>query len=328
MKKVPSFLILVLSVVTPCFADGADDSVPSPHLAMTVPYAATKVGESFQVRLSIDPPVQKTVRATFESNKNFSFEHRTVEIRPGSKPSVTVKVMGAGADGLPYLNVFSDGYGDAELPVNVGFLGHIKMSSTRPLPYEGWSTITLALVDKDGKSFSTEKPLEVLVQSTDAALRMGGEQSGLIKLPLLRNANVTQPFQVRPLKLQGGDIHLNATLTTEAIPGFSLDTQYLSLQADPAWWLPLVLAIGGGLMYGIYKALNTAEWPKERVAYAIGAALLTSALAGLFGYLIASLDLLGLKLDPNSLRSYPLLGFLVAYIGVDPFVSKIVPKKP
>lgn len=325
MKEALSFFILAFGAVTTCFAGQPADS---PHLVMRAPYAATKVGETFQVQLLIDPPVQEAVIATFEINKNFSFERRTVEIRPNSKPSVMVKVMGAGFDGLPFLKASSDKYGDAEIAINIGFLGHIKSSSTSRIPYEGWSVVTLALVNQDGKPFSSDKELNLLVQSTDAVLRMGKDQGGSINLRLLRNANVTQPFEVRSLRLQGGDIHLTTTLTTNEIPNFSLDTQYLSFQVDPAWWLPLVLAIGGGLMYGTYKALNTAEWPKEKVAHAIVAALLTSALAGVFGYLIANLDLLGLKLDPSSLRSYPLLGFLVAYIGVDPLLNKVVQKKP
>jgi hypothetical protein len=39
-------------------------------------------------------------------------------------------------------------------------------------------------------------------------------------------------------------------------------------------------------------------------------------------YLTANLDLFGLKLDPNILRTYPLLGFLFSYIGIDRLFAK------
>jgi hypothetical protein len=87
-------------------------------------------------------------------------------------------------------------------------------------------------------------------------------------------------------------------------------------------WLPVVLALGGGLLYGIYKALDYTHWPPMHRLLAIGTLLGTSTIAGFVGYLIADLDLLGLKLDPNLLRTYPLLGFAVAYIGVDTLVIK------
>jgi len=42
----------------------------------------------------------------------------------------------------------------------------------------------------------------------------------------------------------------------------------------------------------------------------------------LLAYLTANLDLFGVKLDPNILRTYPLLGFLFAYIGIDQLFAK------
>ena len=51
--------------------------------------------------------------------------------------------------------------------------------------------------------------------------------------------------------------------------------------------------------------------------YAIPLQIVTAIVVGLLAYLTANLDLLGLKLDPNVLGTYPLLGFLFAYIGID-----------
>jgi hypothetical protein len=50
--------------------------------------------------------------------------------------------------------------------------------------------------------------------------------------------------------------------------------------------------------------------------------LVGRALAGLIGYFFAHLDLLGLKLDPNVLRSYPLIGFLFSYFGFEVLLPK------
>lgn len=303
----------------------AQNDAPQPKVSIGVPYSA-KIGEPFNVDISIYPPVKKPVRVRFETNGAFSLPKGPLEIPPASPLPVTIKPLSANPDGIPWIQVFTDEYGEDHRWINLGFMGHVKASIMGKIPYGSWSTITLALVDKDGKPFSADVPLEVLVQSTDAALRMGAE-SGAIKISMLRNASFTNPFEIQPLSLKGGDIHLSTTLTSGNLPDYSLDTQYVTIAAEPAWWVPVVLAIGGGLLYGIYKVLNLAESATQRVRVAVTATIVTSAIAGLFGYLIASLDLLGLKLDPNSLRSYPLLGFLVAYMGVDPFVDRLAPKK-
>lgn len=44
---------------------------------------------------------------------------------------------------------------------------------------------------------------------------------------------------------------------------------------------------------------------------------MTSILAGIIAWLFADFDILGIKLDPHVLRTYPLLGFLFSYIGID-----------
>jgi hypothetical protein len=325
MKQVIFALLIIWCEACCC----ADNPASTSKLWVSTPLLA-KIGDPFLLDVRMVPPLQRSVPVRLESNVPFSSSSgTTVVISPGSQLQITLKMLGGSSDGLAWIRGSTDGYGDNYSYMSLGFLGHIKSNAIGKLPYGSWSTIALALVDRDGKPLSSVVSFAILVQSTDALLKSDQERSS-ITLKLLRNANFTEPFQVKPISLQGGEVHLTTTLTSpNNFPDdFSLDSQYLTLQADPAWWVPLILAIGGGMIYGLYKSLNLGELPKEKVAPAIIVTLVTTAIAGLFGYLIASLDLLGLKLDPNSLRSYPLLGFLVAYIGVDPFVNKLAPKKP
>ena len=50
--------------------------------------------------------------------------------------------------------------------------------------------------------------------------------------------------------------------------------------------------------------------------------LVTSAIAGAVAYLVAHEDILGLKLNPGVLRTYPLLGFLFSYLGFEALAGK------
>lgn len=311
-----------------CFAQEPETADTSPHLQLSVPYTA-RVGQSFQIEVYVEPAASKPVVATLEdeSGIGLTFSRPIVTIAPGHKSSVSVKATSLGSDGIPWIRAISDDYGSAESPVNLGFVGHLKATNSGRIPYGVGSTLTLALVDKDGKSFPTDKGFDVSIDSADATLQVENQMGMSIKMKMRRNANITPQFKVTPLSRQGGDIHLNTTLTfSELNPDLSLDSQSFVFQTEPVWWLPLVLAIGGGLLYGSYKALNYKEWPQEKVYRSVLTSIVIGGLSGFLGYLIANLDLLGLKLDPNVLRSYPLFGFLVAYMGVDALVGKLVPK--
>ena len=47
-----------------------------------------------------------------------------------------------------------------------------------------------------------------------------------------------------------------------------------------------------------------------------------SIIGGIIAYLFAGYDLLGLKLDPNVLKTYPLLGFIFSYAGIEILLAK------
>jgi hypothetical protein len=139
------------------------------------------------------------------------------------------------------------------------------------------------------------------------------------------DATLSPQFQLTPKNVQGGVSHLNTTLTLVDYD-FSLDSESFSLPTEAADWLPILLAVAGGFLYGIYKILNLDVTAKQNSFSGKTAMLVGSGLAGFVGYLVANLDLLGIKLDPSVLRTYPLLGFLVAYVGLDAFLKEKAPQ--
>jgi hypothetical protein len=99
---------------------------------------------------------------------------------------------------------------------------------------------------------------------------------------------------------------------------YSLSQENFALVAQPAWWLPLVLAIAGGALHAVYKV---SRLPRFTFWGAV-AIFLASAVSGCVGYLVANFDLFGLKFDPSVLRTYPLIGFLFSYFGIEVLLSK------
>ncbi len=299
----------------------ADDETAQPRISLSVPWTA-KVGDTFLLPVSLVPSSQTPVRVEFDTDNIDYGVNSNITIEPGQTKSIVVKIKRARADGLAWVHAFADRYPDAWAEINVGFVGHLRLNALSSLPYGVPSTLTLSLVDKDGKLFASSSELDIKIESADVMIQ-GAKDNHTLELPLPANATVSPQFQVIPQKVRGGDVHLNTTLL---VSGAVIDSQSITVQTDPVMWLPIVLAVSGGLIFGIYKILDFQKLPHHRKGLAVTAIIVTSILAGVLGYLIADLDLLGIKLDPAVLRSYPLLGFLVAYIGIDPLMNKLKPK--
>jgi hypothetical protein len=114
-------------------------------------------------------------------------------------------------------------------------------------------------------------------------------------------------------------------LATLSIEGRSVIAQNVfTFDSDPWAWLPVLLAIGGALLCGVFRLLRT-EARQSALFRECVLMVLSSVVAGCIAWLFADFDLLGLKLDPHVLRTYAILGFLFSYIGVDVLLRKKAP---
>jgi len=328
--KYAIFLLSLLALGNPLPAAGQTQTASSgagrseeksvtPYVNIRLPNRA-KIGQPFQADISIVPASNKPVEIRMDP-LGMKYSESRFTLSPGGRKFITSTVTDS-LDGLAWVHGYASGYQDGWNSIDVGFLGHLKPNSTERLPYGHPTTLTLSLVDKEGNPFSSSSELALLVDSADAVLQSGNQQ-GSLRLKLSPGMSISPQFQVTPRNVQGGTIHLNTTLTISD-QNFSLNSETFSIPTAAADWLPIVLAVAGGLLYGAYKILNSAL-PDQHRAWASTAIFLTSGVAGFIGYLIADLDLLGLKLDPTVLRSYPLLGFLVAYFGIDILVKNKIP---
>jgi hypothetical protein len=178
----------------------------------------------------------------------------------------------------------------------------------------------LAIVDKDGRPIPFEGDLDLNLETADGKLNEIDEAKP-ITLTVPPGSRETPQFKLKPRSALGGNVHLTATLTVSAYSHVLTQEQFV-FPARPAWWIPVLLAISGGLLHAIYKIVRM-PLPTHRadMLYRSIVILVTSCIAGFLGYLFADFDLLGLKLDPNVLRTYPLLGFLFSYLGIEGLLS-------
>jgi len=89
-------------------------------------------------------------------------------------------------------------------------------------------------------------------------------------------------------------------------------------------WVAVTVGVLGGIVASVYRitvALSNNAPEKGFVTRCIFR-VTGGALAGAGAYLLADLDVIGVKLDTSSPRTFCILGFLVAYIGLDVIMGK------
>jgi hypothetical protein len=286
-------------------------------------YFAT-AGETFQVNMYFYPQLQSSGTVTLDTARDLTFSSSTFVLAPGEHKSVQATVP-KGFSGVAWVHASSSapGYRDSWIGIAVDFEAALQLSSHSRIPYDSPTTFTVAMTDKAAKPVRMPAHLGLHLEYADGQLHSQGSDWTKDGLNLmLTPGSVTSPtFQLRSTLRRGGSGHLLATLF---IPyqDQALAQQDFPLEADAATWLTILLAVMGGLVHGVYKVLRLEEeTPGKRISTAVFM-LLGSALAGLIGYFFAHLDLLGLKIDPNVLQSYPLIGFLFSYFGFEALLPK------
>jgi len=285
-----------------------------------------KLGQPFLVHVDIQPAQGIPVEVRMERG-NIVYSQNTFRLRPGETRilEATVARTETGLDwvhgtGLEWVHGIPTSLGESEAAytlVSTGYLGQLKLSSADPLPYEAPTTLFFRIVDSGGKPLKIDAPQTVELYSSDAMITHATSQpkTDVKVLDLAARETLTKQFQIRPNSPFGGNMHLTAVLKSG---DDVLTEETFVLITQPAYLLLLALAVAGALLHAIYRInrLSPFTW-RETISICIA-----SVIAGCLAYLIANYDLFGLKLDPHVLRTYPLLGFLLSYFGIDVLADK------
>lgn len=292
----------------------AQEKGTNPYVFIYVPNLV-RIGEPFAVSISLQPPSDHIVAVTMRRDAGISYSPSSFQLKPGQRRSIEATIRNS-ASGIDWIAATAEGYDDGWNTVVSEFQGQLKLNSTAPLPYDIPTTLTISVLDRSGRSVRFGGDMELELESADGVLGSKSEGNRL-KLTVPPGARSSSEFQFRPKSVRGGTAHLNSKLTVSGNPTV-LEQEEFNLSAEPAWWLPITLAILGGLLHAIYKLARSLGRGTVQQQFASSLpVLITSAVAAFVGYLTTNLDLLGLKLDPNVLRTYVLVGFLFSYFGLE-----------
>jgi len=256
-----------------------------------------------------------------------TYKPQILYLRSGDHQNVEATASES-TSGLVLVEAFSnDGHAGCDFLLDAGFTGHLKATPVS-LPYNQPRSLSIQIVDQDDKPLPALGAFTMQIQTEDAKLLTTEDAASSRNAPSVLPTRVpagstsTVPFLLKSTDPKGGPIHLLATLSIEN--GSVIAQNTFSFDADPAWWLNILLAIGGASLYGTYHLLRVQERNDSLMRKILSTAA-ASVMTGLIAYLFADFDLLGLKLDPRALRTYAVLGFLFAFAGVDLLLSKKFP---
>jgi len=206
--------------------------------------ALAKVGETFQVYVSLSPASKSQEKVTMDQTWGTTFSQSTFVLGPGEEKTISATVKRS-VSGLAWIHARAVGYTDGWQAVVVDFDGGLKLNSSAKLSYGSAASLTISVIDKEGKLLRLPSTMKLHLASADGLLHSeNSDWKGALDLELPPGSVSSPQFQFRPTSIQGGSLHLVGSLLIPDQPQV-LTQEEFPLNADPAWWLPPLLAVTG-----------------------------------------------------------------------------------
>lgn len=241
--------------------------------------------------------------------------------QPNKRKKIMVTVKNA-PSGLAELIVTSDYCQGIVFTVDAGFKGRLKWKTPPSLESRSVRPATIELVDSQDQPLALDAPMHLKLVSTNAEIRAEGKPWGsTLDFALGDGDHSTPAFEIRPtpLDVASGTMQVTGYINK---PDYVIVKTNLDFDISPPWWLRLGMAACGGLLFSVYRTFRTKSWSLSSIGRAGG----TGVAAGLFAYVLADWNVLGIKIDTTHLRAFVVLGLIVAYAGIEPILGAILKK--
>lgn len=269
-------------------------------------------------------PSSGSLSVSTDVSEKVRYDPDTVKLQhPDRREKIMVTVENA-PSGLAELMVMSDCCEDIAVTVDAGFKGRLRWKTPPSLESRSVRPATIELVDSQDQPLALDAPMHLKLVATNAEIRAAGKPWGsALDFALGDGDRSTPTFEMRPtpLDVASGTIQVTGYINK---PDYIILKTNMDFDISPPWWLRLGMAACGGLLFSVYRIFRKKSgWTLSSIVRAGG----TGVAAGLFAYVLADLDVLGIKIDTTHLRAFVVLGLVVAYAGIEPILSAFV-KKP
>lgn len=296
---------------------------PAGYIALHVPEEITPE-KAFNLDVELVPTTPRapqTARVYLGPTRRVVYEPSSAVVTSGNRTTIEVVVHQTGS-GLTEISAAAEGWSPLRMTVNTGFRGKLRPSLGKSLQGGRTHAFTLGIVDSLDKPMQVDAPVTVTLSVNGAWLRSESTTPvwrRKIILLIEQGLSTSELVEIKPASRTGSTAHLMTVLkiNDDAV----LSDQVFEIAILPAWWVPLALAILGGLLGGLYVTVR--KFAKTRRAFGpftwrVAVPTIASGLAaGVLAYLSASFNVVGIQVDPAALEGYVFLGVFFAYVGVD-----------
>lgn len=298
-----------------------------------------EIGTPFNIDMWIDftdPSYSGSVKVFMEQTNKVLYEPRVFEVKP-DEPRSQVKVTIVKApSGLSLIRASANGLEELLEPLDVNFSIKLKPNNLDQALVSGAVTnVNFDFVNGKGEPVALDAPIKLTLGSPNLYVRIKATDAWAdsVEFDIPQNYTSTPPVQVKPRWLwspNNGLLGVTARITDKGNYSFPVRNENIKFSVVPRWWLPLVVAILGGIIFSLYQAAQ--DWVKSteskgrRVVPILIQRILPGTLAGALAYFLVNLNILGIKIDTTALQGFLVLGFLFAYVGIDT-ILKLVTKK-
>lgn len=297
--------------------------------------AEVEKGEPFEFDVWLSPrspDFNGSVKVSMERSAKVKYEPQEFELKAGDRQKVIGKIVSSNS-GLAIIYAYAEHWEPIDLTINSGFTGKLKTNIGEPLQSRTVKGLALSLVDKDGKPLKLDAPLTLYMRGSRILLLAedSDQWRADIEMGVARGTSNLMPVNIKPTSWAGDTGIVSVLLKTpQGAPVYD-ETVYVSIL--PPWYVPLLMAMLGGLTYSFGQFLRsqlsrtrrqTAKTWSRKAAISVVAGLT----AGLLAYLLAAWNILGIKIDTTSLKGFVILGILFSYVGVDLVLGATSARKP
>jgi hypothetical protein len=297
----------------------SNEPVGKPHFDLPL---HVEMLEPFKVDVwieALDPSFVGAARIYMEQTDTVAYYPRVFSIKLGERKTIEARVLKSHS-GLAEISASGDGWGPAAAAIDAGFTGKLRSDIGESIEGGSQKDFRLSLVDVHEKPIRLDVPVRATIQASNALIRLGLEApwSNAIEVDFPRGASSAPPIEITSESFTRKVATVTATLKiNHSYPILSESFQFM---VSPRWWMLLLMSVLGGLLHCFYetsKELLRTGANKQSGLRKIVARATIAAISGTVGYLLASANLVGIKVDTTSLWGFIILGFLFSCAGID-----------
>ena len=276
-----------------------------------------------------DPTFRETVTVTMDTTPRIRYDPQVLSLVVGERKTVRAAILKSNS-GLAVIWATAPGWDPVNVEVDSGFSAKTKLKTnlTGPIQANKVTPLIITFVDDKEQPVRLDGAVKLILKSSNIEiLDNKNNWSNDALLEIDQGVSSTLNINIKSVSWMADTDVISAEVMSYSGPVYNTN---FSISILPRWYVPMLMAMLGGLLYSSYQVLrnfsqNNDPAPKFLLKVALPA-LASGILAGLLAYLLARWDILGIKADTTSLQGFVILGLLFSYVGID-WVLKAITRR-